>query len=106
MDIARGAQGVRDEKRSRDLRHRRRHGLSSSSLLLSSLEFSDTQVDEPYIRALFGTASHFCEGLEVLLEYVSPAGLKAFALQNARETFATVAAMVRIYSYICMYRYI
>jgi len=32
----------------------------SSSLLLSSLELSDTQVHEPYIRALFGTASHFC----------------------------------------------
>ena len=32
---------------------------SSSSLLLSSLELSDTQVLEPYIRALLGTASHF-----------------------------------------------
>ena len=35
--------------------------LSSSSLLLSSLGLSDAQVDEPYIRALLGTASHFCE---------------------------------------------
>jgi len=34
---------------------------SSSSLLLSSLELSDTQVCEPKIRALLGTASHFCE---------------------------------------------
>ena len=34
---------------------------SSSSLLLSSLELSDTQVYEPSIRALLGTASHFCE---------------------------------------------
>ena len=34
---------------------------SSSSLLLSSLELSDTHVYEPYIRALFGTASHICE---------------------------------------------
>ena len=34
---------------------------SSSSLLLSSLELSDTQVYEPYIRARFGTAAHFCE---------------------------------------------
>ena len=33
----------------------------SSSLLLSSLEFSDTKVCEPEIRALLGTASHFCE---------------------------------------------
>jgi len=34
---------------------------SSSSLLLSSLELSDTKVYEPYIRALLGTATHFCE---------------------------------------------
>jgi len=33
----------------------------SSSVLLSSLELSDTQVYEPLIRALLGTASHFCE---------------------------------------------
>ena len=32
----------------------------SSSLFLSSLELSDTQDYEPYIRALLGTASHFC----------------------------------------------
>ena len=31
------------------------------SLLLSRLELSDTQVYEPEIRALPGTASHFCE---------------------------------------------
>ena len=35
---------------------------TASSLLLSSLELSDTKVYEPYIRALLGTASHFCEG--------------------------------------------
>jgi len=34
---------------------------SSSSLLLSRLELSDTKVYEPQIRALLGTASHFCE---------------------------------------------
>ena len=34
---------------------------SSFSLLLSSLELSDTQVYEPLIRALLGTASHVCE---------------------------------------------
>ena len=33
----------------------------SSSLLPSSLELSDTKVCEPKIRALLGTASHFCE---------------------------------------------
>ena len=31
------------------------------SLLLSSLELSDTQVYEPEIRARLGTAAHFCE---------------------------------------------
>jgi len=30
-------------------------------LLLSSLELSDSKVYEPQIRALLGTASHFCE---------------------------------------------
>ena len=33
----------------------------SSSLSLSSLELSDAKVYEPSIRALLGTASHFCE---------------------------------------------
>ena len=33
----------------------------SSSLLLSSLELSDTQVYPTQIRALLGTASHFCQ---------------------------------------------
>jgi len=38
-------------------------GLSSSfsSLLLSSLELSDTKVYEPQIRARLRTAAHFCE---------------------------------------------
>ena len=34
---------------------------SSSSLLLSSLQLSDTQVYEPWIRALLATALQFCE---------------------------------------------
>ena len=34
---------------------------ASSYLLRSSLELSDTKVHEPQIRALLGTASHFCE---------------------------------------------
>ena len=34
---------------------------SLSSLLLSSLELSDTTLYESYMRALLGTASHFCE---------------------------------------------
>jgi len=40
------------------------HASSSSSLLLSRLELSDTKVYEPQIRALLGTAAHFCEVYE------------------------------------------
>ena len=43
---------------------------SSSSLLLSSLELSDKQVYEPWIRALLGTASHFCEVVVLKLRTV------------------------------------
>ena len=35
--------------------------LSSSSLFLSSIEFKDSTIYEPEIRALLGTDSHFCE---------------------------------------------
>ena len=35
-------------------------GVASSSLLLSSLEMSDTPVYEPAIQALLGTALQFC----------------------------------------------
>jgi len=35
------------------------------SLLLSSLELRDTKVYEPQMRALLGTASHFCKVVEV-----------------------------------------
>jgi len=37
--------------------------LSSSSLLLSSLELSDTKIYEPEIRASLGTAAQICEGV-------------------------------------------
>ena len=36
---------------------------SASFLSLSSLELSHAKICEPQIRALFGTASHFCEVL-------------------------------------------
>jgi len=49
---------------------------SSSSLLPSSLELSDTQVYEPYIRALLGTASHSRE-VVVLMS----GGSRGFSLQ-------------------------
>ena len=38
-----------------------RKSSSPSSLLLLSLELSDTKVYEPYVRALLETASYFCE---------------------------------------------
>ena len=47
---------------------------SSSALLLSSLELSDTQVYEPEMRALLGTASHFCEVVVLKLRTV-PIGI-------------------------------
>ena len=34
---------------------------------ISSLELSDTQVDEPHIRARLGTASNFCQVVVLIL---------------------------------------
>ena len=53
-----------------------------SSLLLSSLELSDTQVYGPQIRALLGTASHFCEVVVLKLRTV-PIGT-ALSLRTLR----------------------
>ena len=44
-----------------------------SYLLLSSLELSDTKVYAPQVRALLGTASHFC-GVVVLLPHPNEEG--------------------------------
>ena len=38
----------------------RHQPFSSTSLFLSSLEFSERTIYEPYIRALLGTAQQFC----------------------------------------------
>ena len=43
-----------------------------SSLLLSSLELSDTKVYAPQIRALLGTASHFDSQPKTILEMDYP----------------------------------
>ena len=51
----------RGNHRLRVFRASRFRASLSSSLLLSSLELSDTKVYEPYIRARLGTASHFCK---------------------------------------------
>ena len=45
-----------------------------SSVLLSSLELRDTKVYEPQIRALLGTASHFCEVVVLKLRIFSGVG--------------------------------
>jgi len=55
---------------------------SSPSLLLSSLELSDTQVYEPSVRALLGTASHFCEVVVLKLTLDTP---RAAIAQDAGE---------------------
>ena len=55
------------------------------SLLLSSLELSDAQVEEPCIRALLGTASHFCEGV----------ALKSRTVPNCSAPDACVARRMR-----------
>ena len=47
----------------RRLEEREFFGVSSSSLLLSSLELSDAKVYEPCIRARVGTSAHFYEHL-------------------------------------------
>jgi len=48
---------------------------SSSSLLLSSLELSATQVFEPEIRALVGTDSQFCEIVVLGLSFPEYVGI-------------------------------
>ena len=62
----RGGGGVR-RGAERAPRPPRRRGLL---LLYYSLELSDTKVYEPQIRALLGTASHFCEAVVLRLRTV------------------------------------
>ena len=47
-------------------------GLTRGTWLLSSLELSDIKVYEPQIRALLGTASHFCEVVVLKLRTAGP----------------------------------
>ena len=51
--------------------------VSSSSVLLSSLELSDTTTYEPEIRALLGTAPHFCSVIVLKLTGVDVPGVGA-----------------------------
>ena len=48
-------------------------GGESCSLLLTSVELSDTQVYGPQMRALLGTASHFCEHVVLGLRHTPQA---------------------------------
>ena len=48
----------------------------TSSLLLSRLELSDTHVYEPKIRALLGTAAHFCKVVVLKSRTDSTSGLR------------------------------
>ena len=48
------------------------HPPSSSARLLSSLEFSDTTIYEPEIRALLETAPHFCWALVLKFRTLLP----------------------------------
>ena len=63
-----GAQGLQSERNALEV-ERMQKKLSEekevffSSLLLSSLELSDTKVYEPYIQALLGTAARFCQAV-------------------------------------------
>jgi len=60
------------------------HSTFFFALILSSLELSGTKVFEPYIRALLGTASHFCE-VVILKPQASTQGGRA-------ASFSAVAA--------------
>jgi len=55
--------------------------LSSSSLLLSSLELSDTKVYEPQIRARLGTAAHFLRILRRGAQAMFKRGAKSMSLK-------------------------
>jgi len=58
-----------------------------SSLVLSSLELSDIQVYEPRLRALLGTASHFCD-----LSFLNLRTLRDSPMSSELCTYKTVKA--------------
>ena len=63
---------------------------SSSSLLLSSLELSDTKVYEHQIRALLGTALHFCEAVVLkLFHSVEFEGFVTSDIRGLRDQICT-----------------
>jgi len=64
--------------------------VSSSSVLLASLELSDTQVYEPQIRALFGTAAHLCTLVVLKLRCV--AHIRQHQTDGAKKAHQTEGA--------------
>ena len=58
---------------------------SSDSLLLSSLEMSDTDVYEPSIRARLGTAAHFCQVLVLKLPILARSQTSLLLCRLERE---------------------
>ena len=67
----------------------RRATSSSSRPLLSSLELSDTKIYEPSIRALLGTAPHFCR-VVVLKWMIALRGADGRASARQATIFLTV----------------
>ena len=63
------------------------HPSSSSSLLLSSLELSDTKVYEPNIRARLEAADHFCK---VVGHSAASPGLQDFIATAFGEEIGTL----------------
>jgi len=61
-------------------------GATSSSLLLSSIELSDSHVYGPQIRAFFGTASHFCEAVVLKLRSVPIGATECNDVEGAQKT--------------------
>ena len=61
----------------------------SSSPLLSSLELSDTTIYEPWMRALLGTAPHFCSAVVIKLRTV-PLAPSPLALTPCRVSMAHI----------------
>jgi len=62
----------------------------SSSLLLSSLELSDTNVYEPQIRARLGTAAPFCEVVVLKLRNVPASGAVPSPEPSPEAAFAVL----------------
>ena len=73
--IRRGAQAMYNRQSTRPM-----SPLLSSSLLLSSLELSDTTIYEPSIRALLRTAAHFCQGVVLKLSTVPASPIRPISV--------------------------